>query len=444
MTAVVFEFFLTLLLILVNGLLSMSEMAVVAARKPRLQQLADEGSEGAVTALKLTNAPGPFLSTVQIGITLVGILVGAFGGVALGGVIARRLDAIAPLQPYAEVVSVALVVLLLTYLTLVLGELVPKQIALHKSERIAAAIASPMSALTRIGAPLVFVLSKSAELILRILGQGPSNEPAVTEEDVRIMLEQAADLGVFEPMEEEIVGQVFRLADQKIGALITPRTEIAWLEETDSPEEIREKVISSGRSRLPVARENLDQVTGIVLAKDLLAQCMSGEPVNIKAILRPALFVPENTPALSVIERFKETHAKMALVIDEYGGVEGLVTIDDVLEALVGEMPEAEGPEEPRAVQRADGSWLVDGLFLLDDFEEMVDVPPLPTEIVGHYRTVGGMVMALLGRLPVVGDRFKWGDYWIEVVDMDGRRVDKILVTKAANNDLEPSEGDPV
>jgi putative hemolysin len=334
------------------------------------------------------------------------------------------------------VVAVISVVGLLTYLTLELGELVPKQIALHKSERIAVMIAPPMSRLARIASPLVAILNASSSVVLRILGQGPTDEPAVTEEDVRIMLKQGAEIGVFEPMEEEIVGQVFRLADLEAGDLITPRTEMLWIDETDPPEIVREKVVTSGHSRLPVGKENLDKITGIVLAKDLLAQCMQGEPIDIAAIMQPALFVPERTPALSIVERFKETHSKIAIVIDEYGGVEGLVTVDDVMEALVGDFPEPEESEEQGVTLREDGSWLVDGPLLLEDLVEAIDLPQLP-ENAEHFRTAGGLVMALLGRLPITGDRVQWEDYWVEVVDMDGRRVDKILLTLT-----EPEERD--
>jgi putative hemolysin len=440
MTAVAFETIIIFLLILANGLLAMSEMAVVTARKPRLQQMAEDGNAGAATAFEMTKAPGPFLSAVQIGITLVGILIGVFGGVALSGVIAQRLASIAFLRPYASAVAVGLVVVLLTYLTLVLGELVPKQIALRKSEQIASLVSRPMSLLARITAPFVIILSVSSDTVLRIMQQRPSDEPAVTDEDVRIMLAQGADLGIFEPMEEEIVGQLFRLGDQRIGDLITPRTEIVWIEESDSPDIVREKVVWAGRSRFPVARDNLDHVSGIVLAKDLLAQCLSGEPMDIRAIVQPALFVPESTLALSVIDRFKETHSKMAMVIDEYGGMEGLVTIDDVMGALVGEIREPEEPEEPGATQRADGSWLVDGLLLLDAFQDVVDIPELSLEATSHNRTVGGLVMTQLGRIPVTGERFQWQGFWFEVVDMDGRRVDKILVQKAEPDSDERSE----
>ena len=430
MTAVILEAVFLLLLILTNGILSMSEMAVVAARKPRLQKMADEGHEGAAAALDLVRDPGPFLSTVQIGITLVGILVGALGGAAAGNAIAARLAGVDLIAPFAEATAVALVVVLLTYLTLVLGELVPKQVALRRPERIASTVAAPLSSLARIAAPLVALLSVSTDAVLRILRQEPSAEPTVTEEDVRIMLEQGAKLGVFEPMEEEIVGQVFRLADQRIGALVTPRTEIVWIAESDAPDVVRSKVISSGRSRFPVAQEGLDQVTGVVLAKDLLAQCLSGQALDIAAILQPALFVPESMPALTVVERFKEMRTHIALVIDEYGGVEGLVTVDDVLQALVGEILEPEASDEPAAIRRADGSWLVDGLFSLEELQQILDVSELPAAV-GRYYTVGGMVMALFGRVPKAGDRVRWEGLLLEVVDMDRRRVDKVLVTRA-------------
>ncbi len=252
----------------------------------------------------------------------------------------------------------------------------------------------------------------------------------MTEDEVRIMLEQGTETGVFEPFEGKIVEQVFRLADRKIGALITPRPEIVWLDVTDTAEAIRRKVVSSGRSRFPVAEGHLDQVIGVVLAKDLLARSLDGQPLDIRANVRPALFVPESMPALKVVERFKETHSKLALVIDEFGGVEGLVTIDDVMEAIVGDIPEPDEIEEPEAIQRDDGSWLVDGMFSIDEFQELFGLRELPSAAEGYYQTVGGLVMAGLGRVPAAGDHFEWGGLRIEVLDMDERRVDKVLVTQ--------------
>ena len=433
-TTIGFELIFLLLLILANGALSMSELAVVSARKARLQQMAEDGNVGASTALALADSPGQFLSSVQIGITLVGILSGALGGATVAKAIGARLAEVSVAAPYADAAAVALVVIAITYLTLVLGELVPKRLALRSPEQVAAAVAGPMAGLARVTAPVVYLLTASTEFVLFLLGVRARDEPAVTEEEVRMMLEQGAEIGVFEPMEGEIVGQVFRLADRKVGALITPRPEIVWIEVDDSAEAIRDKVIASGRSRFPVAERYLDRVIGIVLAKDLLAQCLAGGPIELRSILRPALYVPESMPALTVVERFKETETKVAIVIDEYGGVEGLVTVDDVLEAMVGDIsgPDEEG--EPEVVQREDGTWLVDGMFPIDRFQELFDAGVLPYGTEGYYQTVGGLVMASLGQIPAAGDHFEWEGLRIEVVDMDGRRVDKVLVARVGES----------
>ena len=330
---------------------------------------------------------------------------------------------------YADAIGLTLVAVVITYFTLVLGELVPKRLALRSPERVASVIAKPMARLARLTSPLVSLLSASTEFVLLLIGIRGEPEPAVTEEEVRMMLEQGAEIGVFEPMEEEIVGQVFRLADRKVGALITPRPEIVWIEVEDSVETMREKIVASGRSRFPVAERELDHLIGIVLAKDLLAQCMAGDPIDLRSVLRPALYVPESMPALTVVERFKESQTKMAVVIDEYGGVEGIVT-STMFEAMVGDIsgPDEEG--EPEAVQRDDGTWLVDGMFPIDRFQDLFDVDILPYETEGYYQTVGGLVMASLGQIPVAGDHFEWEGLRIEVVDMDSRRVDKVLIAR--------------
>ncbi len=433
MTVIGFELLFLLLLILVNGALSMSELAVVSARKTKLQQMAEDGDARAGLALGLADAPGQFLSSVQIGITLVGILAGALGGATLAQAISVWLARAAFLRPYADALSVGLVVVGITYLTLVLGELVPKQLALRSPERVAAAIAGPMTGLARVTAPVVYLLNASTEFVLLLLGGREPADSGVSEEEVRMLLEEGAESGVFEPMEEEIVGHVFRLADRKVGALITPRPEIVWIEVDDNAEAIRQKVTASGRSRFPVAERYLDRVIGIVLAKDLLAQCMAGEDIDLRAVVRPALFVPESMPALTVIERFKETETKMAVVIDEYGGVEGIVTVDDVLEAMVGDIsgPDEEG--EPEATQREDGTWLVDGMYPIDRFQDLFDVDFLPHATAGYYQTLGGLVMASMGQIPATGDHFEWEGLRIEVVDMDGRRVDKVLVARVGD-----------
>jgi putative hemolysin len=323
--------------------------------------------------------------------------------------------------------AVFLVVIVITYLSLIIGELTPKQLALRNSEKVAATIARPMRTLARWAGPVVHLLSVSTEGMLRLLRVRPVEDQAVTEEEVRIMLEQGAEMGVFAPFEEEIVGQVFRLADRKVSALITPRPDIVWLNSSDSEEAIRAAVSESGHSRFPVADGQLDHVIGIVLAKDLLAQSLAGQAVDLTSVLRPALFVPESMPALEVVQRFKTLHSKMAVVIDEFGGVEGLVTVDDILTAIVGDIPESGEQQRPSAIQREDGSWLLDGLFPLDEFQEVFELRSLPEATTG-YQTVGGLVLAALGQIPAPGDHFEWSGLRVEVVDMDGRRVDKVLV----------------
>jgi putative hemolysin len=429
MGSVALEIAIILLLILVNGVFAMAELAIVSARKARLQQRADKGDAGASAALALANEPGNFMSTVQIGITLVGVLAGAFGGATIARELAQGLQNLPLLAPYSEAVSVALVVLGITYLTLVLGELAPKQIALNDRERVAAAVAPTMRGLSRIAAPLARLLSLSADGVLRILGIRPSAAPPVTEEEIKIMIEQGTRIGVFDPVEEEMVDHVFRLGDRRVSAITTPRRDILWLDVNDPPQEIQRKVVVSGYSRFPVADGSLDNLVGLALAKDLLVQSLDGEPLDLRAALRPAALVPEAMPALDVLERFREARSKIAMVVDEYGGVLGLVTAADILEAIVGDIPGLGEEDEPEVVQRADGSWLLDGMLPLDEFGEVVGLGAVS---VPGIDTLGGLVMASLGRIPTAGDRFEWKGLALEVVDMDGHRVDKVLVMPLA------------
>jgi putative hemolysin len=437
MGTITLELIILILLIIFNGVLSMSELAVISARKARLQQMADEGSTGAAKALALAASPGQFLSTVQIGITLVGILAGAFGGATIARWLGAQLANVPGLANYADPISVGVVVLLTTYLSLVIGELVPKQLALRNAEGVAARVAGFLTGLARLTDPLVQILNASTEGVLRLMQIKPAEGPKVTEEEVRLMLAQATAQGIFEPMEEEMVDQVFRLADRKVGALLIPRTEIAWLDINASPDSLREEVIDSGHSRYPVAEGELDKILGVVMAKDLLAQSLSGQPFNLQSILRPALFVPESTPALKVVERFKQTASQLAIVIDEYGGVEGLVTSGDIMSSIVGDIPEPDEEYESGAIQREDGTWLIDGMYSIEEFQELFDIDTMPEANEGYYQTVGGFVMASLGQVPEPGNHFHWGGLRLEVVDMDGRRVDKVLVTRLPEDTLE-------
>lgn len=437
MGSITLEVLILLLLIILNGFLAMSELAVVSARRPRLQQLADAGDRRAQIALETASAPGEFLSTVQIGITLVGIFAGAFGGATVARWLATYVALVPGIGGSAEPISVALVVVVITYLSLVIGELTPKHLALRDAEQVALRVAPLFRRLTETAAPVVRLLDRSTEVVLRLLRVPAASEPTITEEEVRLMLAQATQQGIFEPQEQEIVGQVFRLADRRVDVLMVPRTEMIWLDLNASPQEVLEQVVAGGRSRYPVAEGRPDRVVGIVLAKDILAQHVRGETPNLRTIMRPALFIPSNLPALRLVERFKQTHSKMAVVIDEYGGVEGLVTVDDILGELVGDIPEPGETIEPPLVQRPDGSWLVDGLFPIDELRERFDVAEVPGDAEEYYSTLGGLVMAKLGRVPMSGDAVEWAGYRLEVVDMDGRRVDKVLLTPVAARDTE-------
>ncbi len=426
MTPIAVEILLILLLIVSNGVLSGAEIAIVSARKVRLEQLAERGNRQARTALRVANKPNDFLSTVQIGITLIGILSGAVGGAT----IAQRLQPVfEPLTVYSEGVSVAIVVTVITYLSLVIGELVPKRIALNAPEQIACVVAPAMGQLAKITAPLVHILGISTDTLLQILGIKASEEPEITEEEIRVLIRQGAESGTFEEAEQEMVERVFRLGDRPVKAIMTPRTEIDWLDlESSLPENLQE-VMTSNHSRFPVGRGSLDQCVGILRGSHLLTAQLSGQAVSLEVLLQPPLYVAESSRALNVLEQFKETGIHIALVTDEYGGIEGLVTLNDFLEAIVGDLPSLEDHEEPLIVQREDGSWLLDGSLDINELKDLLDTESLPEETTGNFHTLGGFVIHFLGRIPHTGQYFEWGGFRFEVVDMDGVRVDKILLS---------------
>lgn len=437
MMSIAHEIVIVLLLVLANGIFAMAEIAVISSRKARLKQLADEGDSGARTALEMANSPGRFLSTVQVGITLIGIIAGAFGGATIADELAVEMAKIQFIAPYSDAISVIAVVVAITYLSLVVGELAPKQVALTNPERIAAAIAPAMRTLSNIASPIVKILNHSAGAVVRILGVRKDTEPPVTEEEIRTMIAQGTRVGIFDPLEEELVDRVFRIGDRRIDTLITPRTEIIWLDLDDTPEEIYHKITASRYSQFPVARGSLDNVVGIVSAKDLLAQSLIGGQIDIKAVMRTALFVPEGVLALEVLERFKQNRCQIALILDEYSGLQGLVTANDVLEEIVGSLPEMDEATEPEAVQREDGSWLVDGMMPTEEFKAIFQIKQLPREGERTYQTLGGFIMTSMERIPSAGDHFKWERYRFEVVDMDRHRVDKVLVIRLNSPDSE-------
>ncbi len=435
-----FEILIILVLIIANGVFSMSEMAIVSARKVRLQQLANQGDVKAQAALKLAESPNQFFSTIQIGITLIGILTGAFGGATIAEKLAVYVKLIPFLAAYSQPVSFGLVVLIITYLSLIVGELVPKRLALNNPEAIAAFVAIPMRALAALASPAVYLLSASTEMVLRVLGITPSTEPQVTEEEIKILIEQGTEAGTFEEAEQDMVERVFRLGDRPVSSFMTPRPDIVWLDLEDSPEENREKMVDSAYSRYPVCQEGLDNVLGVIPVTDLLARSFKGEPLDLTVGLRQPVFVPESTRGLKVLELFKQTITHMALVVDEYGVIQGLVTLNDIMSEIVGDVPADPGQDQPQAVQREDGSWLLDGMLPVEEFLEIFDMEEWQPDERGSYQTLGGFVITHLGRIPAAADHFEWQGMRFEVMDMDGNRVDKVLVIPRNNKSTELTE----
>ncbi|WP_292364328.1 MULTISPECIES: hemolysin family protein [unclassified Methanoculleus] len=419
-----------ILLILANGFFSMAEFALVSARTARLQKRAAEGDAGAATALELARDPTQFLSTIQIGITLVGILAGAFGGATLAGPLAEVFAEYPLIAPYSGPLAVVTVVAVITYLTLVVGELVPKRVAMTHADRIASLVSRPVRLLSLVAAPLVRLLSASTEGVLMLLGVRKPSGPEVTEEDVRVLIGQATRAGVFLEAEQDMVESVFRLADRRVSVLMTPRPDIAAVDVEDPVEENWQKMADSGHVYFPVYRDHLDNLLGVVSVRSLWARMIAGESPDLLAAIEPPLFVPESVLALSVLDEFKTSGARIALVTDEYGSIQGLVTIHDIMESIVGGIPSPEHPPEGPAVRRPDGSWLLDGMLPVDEFHDLLGVAAtLPGEGRGYYQTLGGFVMMYLERTPEAGDRFAWNGFRFEVLDMDGHRVDKVLVT---------------
>lgn len=422
------ELIVILALIVLNGIFAMSEIAVVSARKARLRQLVAKGSRNAKVALDLAEDPNRFLSTVQIGITLVGVLVGAFGGVALSADVAPWVAQVRVLAPYSSEIAFGAVVVVITYLSLVVGELVPKRVGLRQPERIAVLIARPMRALSVAAGPLVSLLTGSTDLMLRVFGRPSVSEPSVTEEEISYLLAEGTQAGIFEAAEHDIIERVFRFGDQSIAALMTPRTEVECLRLDEPPERLREIIVGHPHTRFVVCQHNLDDPVGIVHVKDLLAQLIREGRMDVASLIRKPPFVPESTSALRVLAQFKQTGEHLAVVIDEYGGVAGLVTLDDMLEALVGDIPWTGERAQPDAVRREDGSWLVEGMMPVDEFKDLFGLHVLPGEKTHTFHTLGGFVVTFLGHIPAPAEGFVSNGFRFEVMDMDGHRVDKVLV----------------
>jgi putative hemolysin len=442
MSSLIFQILFLVLLIVANGIFSGSETAIISARKVRLEQLSKRGNLRAKLALKLANSPSNFLSTVQIAITLIGILTGTVGAGTIALPLGVFLESVPYLHNYSEPLSIGIVVSILTYLSLVIGELVPKKVALNNPEQIACTVAAPMRQLSRIASPVVHLLSFSTDSFVKLLGITASEDPPITEEEIKVLLEQGTQAGMFEEAEQEMVSRVFRLADRPIKTLMTPRRSIAWLDIEAPLEENQTEIVESSYSRFPVGEGSLDECVGILRVKDFLTAHLSGQNISIRDILQTPLFVAESTRVLNVLDLFKQTGTHIALVTDEYGGIEGLVTLNDIIEAIVGNLPDDREISEPQIIQREDGSWLLDGLLSIDDLKTIVDRESLPNEEDGYYQTLGGFVMAYLGRIPISGEHFEVDNLRFEVMDMDGVRVDKVLVEVMPQEDNKSDDDD--
>lgn len=410
-------------LIALNNILAMTETALLAVRKARLQQRINEGDKKAGLVLRLVENPNQFLSVIQIGITLIDVLTGAITGATVAVMLARQVEKIPGLAPYSESIGLALGVLIITYFSIILGELVPKRLAIQNPEKVASRIAQPMLLLSMLLSPVVRFLSFSTNLVLRLIGIRPSIEPPVTEEEIHVLLDQGTQAGIFAESEQDMVAGVFSLNDRRVYSLMTPRTEILWLDVRDTIEEISKKISEGPYSGFPVCQGSLDNVLGIVKSRELLVRSLTGQTIHLKECLSPALFIPETTFASRALEIFKESNKELVLVIDEFGGVTGLLTINDVLEEIVGDIETG----EPQVTQRQDGSWLLDGMLDIDELKELFHMGALPNE--DDYETLAGFVLASLGKIPHPADQFEWEGLRFEVVDMDARRVDKVLVT---------------
>jgi putative hemolysin len=419
------ELLVLLFLVLGNALLAMCELAVVSSRRSRLQELVKKRHRGARVAMRLLENPTDFLSTVQVGITLIGVFAGAFSGATLAEQFGAWLDQWPLIEPYGEPVAFAIVVLCITYVSLVIGELVPKRIALNDPERIASALAPWMRGVARVAAPAVWLLRLSTEAVLRVLGLTRDRKLTVTEDEVRMLVAEGTRSGVFMPKEREMIEGVLRLADRTVRAVMTPRTEVAWLDVAATPEDVVAQLDTRRLSRFPVCRETIDHPVGIVHMKDLARACLAGQPMSLEAVAMRPLVVLDGTPVLKLLEGFRREGMHMAIVVDEYGATQGVVTLADIIEAVAGTLPEVGTALHAALVKRSDGSWLVDGSVGIDEFEDKLGVTGLRGS--RTFDTVAGYALSRLGRLPSIGDTFSDRSGHYEIVDMDGRRIDKLI-----------------
>lgn len=429
MNAPIIELVIIFALILANGLFAMSEMALVSARKSRLRSAAERGDKRAQKALELSETPTRFLSTIQIGISLIGTLAGAFGGASLARTIAAALEGFPLLAPYRHTISLGLVVLFVSYLSLVIGELVPKRVALGNAESIAAATAPLLDRLCGLMSPFTRILSFSTETVLRLLGLSNRGPAPLSQEEIRMLIAESNQTGALSASESDILDRVFQLRERKASSVMRPRPEIVWLDADDAPEENWRKILASGHSKYPVCKGNLDALLGTVHIKDLLQDVCHSGAIDLLSHLRQPFIVPETKPTIEILEAFKHSKAHMALVVNEFGEIEGMVTLGDILEAMVGYVLLQDEDTEPEAVQHADGSWTFEGALPIHEVKEHLDLKSWPGEESGYYQTLGGFIMTQLGHIPTPGEKLKWAGFKFEVLEMDRHRVAKVLVT---------------
>ena len=430
------EFLILIGLIILNGLFAMSEIALVTARKARLMKLAADGDSAANVALKLSEEPTRFLSTVQIGITSIGILNGIVGEAALAGPLAIWLTGLGVASQYASFSATALVVIVVTYVSIVIGELVPKRIGQLNPELIARLVARPMQTLALLTRPFVRLLTFSTEALLRLMGVRTDTNQSVTEEEIHALLLEGSESGVIEQQQHEMVRNVFRLDDRQLGSLMIPRTDIIFIDLNLPLETNLSRIADSVHSRFPVCDGGMENLLGIVHAKHILASHLRNETIDFKKYIQPCFFVPETLTGMEMLEQFRTNSVEMAFAIDEYGEVEGLVTLQDLLEALTGEF-QTSNSDDAWSVQREDGSWLLDGIIPVPELKDCLGLKAVPEEEKNRYNTLSGMIMWLLGRIPKTGDYVDWAGWRFEVVDMDEKRIDRVLATPIVSNDAE-------
>ena len=416
-------------LILLNGVFALSEIAIVSSRRVRLQQMAEGGSGGATVALRLSAQPTRFLSTVQVGITSIGIMSGAIGEATVSARLRETFETVPVLAAHAETLAFAVMVVGLTYVSLIVGELVPKRLALTSPERIASVISRPMRLVAAVGRPLVALLSFSTDTVLRILRVRHTEGPAVTLEEFKVLMEQGTQEGVFDTTEQELVSNVLRLDERRVGGIMTPRADIVYLDVRQPIAANRGLLASHPHTVLPLCDDGLERVNGVIKSSDVLVRMLRNEPIDLRKLAAPPLFVPETTTVMKLLEQLRLTHLPLALVIDEHGAVAGLISFSDIVGAVVGDLPPEPG-EDPMVVPRGEGSWLVDGTLDLDGLRRLLANDDFAKEAGTYYHTVGGLAMLVLGRIPRIGDTFEHEAVRFEVVDMDGNRVDRILVTR--------------